>query len=72
MTPLEINTSTLARDQLAEVKYVLDQCAGIINTMMGQPLAKLLIVDFDPQQIASGQILTALSERGVSVKLVGM
>ena len=60
------------RDQLQEIKSFLDQCVGVVKTMVGQSNAKLLVVDYNPREIVSTGIFSALSGRGIKARLVGM
>ena len=60
------------RQQLASAKQIVDTCKGIVNSMLGQTSAKLLLVDYDPSIVTGKEILDTLKGHGISAKLVGM
>ena len=62
----------VSQDQMAEVKKIVDTCKGIVNTMLGQTSAKLLLVDYDPDMVSGKEIIETLKGYGISAKLVGM
>ena len=60
------------REQLVEAKKKVDECKGIINTMLGQASANILLVDYDPQVVSGKDIIDSLRGHGITAKLVGM
>jgi hypothetical protein len=60
------------RDQLADAKRKVDDYKGIINTMLGQVSANILLVDYDPRVVSGKDIVDRLKSQGISAKLVGM
>ena len=60
------------RQQLADAKQLVDTCKGIINSMLGQTSANLLLVDYDPDMVSGKEILDTLRGHGITAKLVGM
>ena len=60
------------RQQLVGAKQIVDTCKGIVNSMLGQTSAKLLLVDYDPGIVSGKEILDTLKGHGISAKLVGM
>ncbi|WP_455208017.1 hypothetical protein [Kaarinaea lacus] len=62
----------VSREQLAEAKNIVDTCKGIVNSMLGQASAKLLLVDYDPDMVSGKDIIDTLKGHGITAKLVGM
>ena len=62
----------VSQEQLAEAKKIVDACKGIVNSMLGQTSAKLLLVDYDPDMVSGKEIIDTLKVHGISAKLVGM
>ena len=60
------------RQQLVDAKQIVDACKGIINSMLGQTSANLLLVDYDPGMVSGKEILDTLKVHGIDAKLVGM
>lgn len=61
-----------SREQLIEAKRKVDECKGIINTLLGQASANILLVDYDPQVVSGREIVDRLKAHGITAKLVGM
>ena len=62
----------VSQEQMAEAKKIVDTCKGIVNSMLGQTSAKLLLVDYDPDVVSGKEIIETLKVHGISAKLVGM
>lgn len=62
----------VSQEQLAEAKKIVDTCKGIVNSMLGQTSAKLLLVDYDPEVVSGKEIIDTLRGHGITAKLVGM
>ncbi|MGD8560538.1 MAG: hypothetical protein PVH04_12785, partial [Gammaproteobacteria bacterium] len=62
----------MTRDQLLEAKNKVDQYKGIINTMLGQVSANILLVDYDPGVVSGKEIVDQLERHGISAKLVAI
>ena len=60
------------RQQLVDAKQIIDTCKGIINSMLGQTSANLLLVDYDPDIVSGKEILETLRGHGITAQLVGM
>ena len=58
--------------QLADAKQIVDTCKGIINSMLGQTSANLLLVDYDTEMVSGKAILDTLRGHGITAKLVGI
>ena len=54
------------------VKGLIDQCYGVVNTMLGQATPKLLLVDYDPAQAKMIDLVNFLKSRGIIAKIVGL
>jgi len=62
----------VSQDQLVEAKRIVDTCKGIVNSMLGQTSARLLLVDYDPEMVSGVEIIATLKGHGITAKLVGM
>ena len=63
--------NTVNFEEFQQLRAFLNQCTGVLDTVMGKTKANLFMVKYNPSKIRSGDIVSALYDQGFEARLIG-
>ncbi|QQZ29952.1 heavy-metal-associated domain-containing protein [Thiothrix subterranea] len=62
----------LSDTEIHQLEYDLSFAPGIRSACVNERARHLMVIDYDPEQVYSGEILHAVQHRGYHAELIGL
>jgi hypothetical protein len=61
---------TLKSDEISQLESTLSKASGIVDAHMNQRKQHLMLVDYQPDEVSSYQVLQQVSQQGIHAELI--